>query len=205
MEKKKPNRSVLRTQHMLKQGLIELMKEKPVKEITVKELVEHVNLNRGTFYLHYKDIFDLLKQTEDELLNEFRAIVSSTPVQNLDNQPLPILKDIFVFVQTNADFARMVLGRNRDPHLITELTDILKEKCFHDWKYLLNDSDPQVLETFYAYCIPGSIGVIEKWLFDGMKETPEEIAMITSNYILHGFRGICAAVPNSESRPSHTP
>ena len=52
---KNQSRSVMRTQNLLKTGLIELMQEKPVQQITVKELVEHVDLNRGTFYLHYKD------------------------------------------------------------------------------------------------------------------------------------------------------
>ncbi len=79
---KKQNRSVLRTQNLLKTGLIELMQKKSVQQITVKELVEHVDLNRGTFYLHYKDIFDLLEQIEDELLENFREILNANPCRN---------------------------------------------------------------------------------------------------------------------------
>lgn len=56
---KKEDRRVRRTKKLLSQGLIELMQHKQVKDITVRELAERVDVNRGTFYLYYRDIFDL--------------------------------------------------------------------------------------------------------------------------------------------------
>lgn len=49
MNTKGKNRSVQRTQALLKDGLTELMQTKPVQNITVRELTDYVNLNRGTF------------------------------------------------------------------------------------------------------------------------------------------------------------
>ena len=43
------------------------MKEKSVNQITVKELVEEVDINRSTFYLHFKDIQDLLREIEENM------------------------------------------------------------------------------------------------------------------------------------------
>ncbi|MDO4925716.1 MAG: TetR/AcrR family transcriptional regulator [Turicibacter sp.] len=54
------DRRVRRTKQLIKQSLIELMHEKEFKEITVKDITERADLNRGTFYLHYVDIYDLL-------------------------------------------------------------------------------------------------------------------------------------------------
>ena len=54
------DRRVRRTKQLIKQSLIELMHEKPFKDITVKDITERADLNRGTFYLHYVDIYDLL-------------------------------------------------------------------------------------------------------------------------------------------------
>ena len=45
----KENRSIQRTQALLKDGLTALMKQKPIQKISVKELTDSVNLNRGTF------------------------------------------------------------------------------------------------------------------------------------------------------------
>ena len=55
---------VRRTKRLLRQGLTELLKEKSIKKITVRELSDRVDINRGTFYLHYKDIYDLVEQIE---------------------------------------------------------------------------------------------------------------------------------------------
>ncbi len=62
------DRRIRKTEAQLRSGLARLMQLKGAREITVKELVDEVDINRSTFYLHYTDIYDLLKKTEEELL-----------------------------------------------------------------------------------------------------------------------------------------
>ena len=50
---KKTDRRVLRTRKMLLEGLTDLLKEKDIKDISVKELADYADINRCTFYLHY--------------------------------------------------------------------------------------------------------------------------------------------------------
>ena len=59
MMAEKTDRRIRKTKAQLRRGLAKLLKEKTIKEITVKELVEEVDINRSTFYLHYTDIYDL--------------------------------------------------------------------------------------------------------------------------------------------------
>jgi len=59
---KKTDRRVRKTKTQLRNGLAMLMKEKSVGEITVKELVDQVDINRSTFYLHYPDILRMIWQ-----------------------------------------------------------------------------------------------------------------------------------------------
>ena len=69
------DRRVRKTKSQLRAGLAQLMREKSIREITVKELVDKVDINRSTFYLHYSDIPGMLKEIEDEILEEMgRAI-----------------------------------------------------------------------------------------------------------------------------------
>ena len=51
------------------------MHEKPFKDITVKDITERADLNRGTFYLHYVDIYDLLSKIEDETLQAIEEMM----------------------------------------------------------------------------------------------------------------------------------
>ena len=59
-ELKKEDRRVRRTKKLLTQALTELLQKKQVNEITVKELTDLADMNRGTFYMYYRDIFDML-------------------------------------------------------------------------------------------------------------------------------------------------
>ena len=56
----KMDRRVRKTKAQLREGLARLMQKKSIKEISVKELVEEVDFNRSTFYLHYTDIYQML-------------------------------------------------------------------------------------------------------------------------------------------------
>lgn len=56
------DRRVRKTKKQLRECLTRLLKEKKVQDITVRELTDMADLNRGTFYLHYRDVFDLLEK-----------------------------------------------------------------------------------------------------------------------------------------------
>ena len=70
MGTEKLDRRVRKTRRQLREGLAHLLEEKSIRDIKVKELVEEVDINRSTFYLHYSDIYDMLKQIEEELFQE---------------------------------------------------------------------------------------------------------------------------------------
>ena len=63
----KTDRRITRTRYLLVHALTSLMLKKSIKDITVKELCESVDINRGTFYTHYRDIYDLMHQIEEEM------------------------------------------------------------------------------------------------------------------------------------------
>ena len=56
----KQDRRKERTEKEILNGLIALMQEKSMKNISVRELAELIDINRSTFYLHYTDIYDLI-------------------------------------------------------------------------------------------------------------------------------------------------
>ena len=77
MDTPKEDRRVRRTKKLLKQGLSELMKEKDFKDISVKDITDRMDLNRGTFYLHYTDIYDLLNKIETDVLDDFQRVIDT--------------------------------------------------------------------------------------------------------------------------------
>lgn len=84
------DRRVRKTKNQLRQGLARLMVKKSLKEITVKELTDLVDMNRGTFYLHYRDIYDMAEKIEDEIMVEFQDILDSVSDEELSRSLLPL-------------------------------------------------------------------------------------------------------------------
>ena len=97
MENKKMDRRVRKTRMQLRAGLTQLMREKPIKDITVRELAQLVDINRCTFYLHYRDIYDMVEQVEQEVFDEFEEIVKSYSPEDLEARPLSLLLALFEF------------------------------------------------------------------------------------------------------------
>ncbi len=64
----KNNRRILVTKRILRESLMELMKEKPISKITIKEICDLSEMSRSTFYLHYQDQFELLSDIEKDVL-----------------------------------------------------------------------------------------------------------------------------------------
>ena len=79
MTEQKIDKRVARTKTRLKEGLADLRTRKSIQEITVKELVEYVHINRSTFYLHYSDISNMLENVKRELIEEIAEVMESYP------------------------------------------------------------------------------------------------------------------------------
>ena len=69
MKNEKTDRRARYTRMVLKESLIELLKEKRISNISIKEICERADINRSTFYSHYQDQYDLMHQVEQEVLS----------------------------------------------------------------------------------------------------------------------------------------
>lgn len=183
---KKIDRRIKKTRKQLQDGFTALLLEKSIKDITVKELCDKVDLNRGTFYLHYKDIYDMAEQLENELLNQLENVFSNHPSSDLNAEPYPLLLDLFTLIKNNASFCTVILSNNGDIVFFNKLKSVLRDKCFSHWMVLFNSNKVDKFEYFYNFVVSGSIGIIEAWLKNGLKESPEEISVIVGEIILNG-------------------
>ena len=107
------DRRIRKTRAVLKSSLLSLMKEKSVKHITVKELCDKADINRGTFYLHYTDVFDMLEQIEDDMFRELDEFL--VPIDKQDdvlNEEL--FREVFIFVKNNNEFCQVMLSDRGD-------------------------------------------------------------------------------------------
>ena len=172
---------VRRTRKMLRAALIELIPEKGFDSITVKEITERATLNRATFYLHYRDKEDLLKQGMREILDDLTA---RSPIpENVGDQfsydaTLQTIAMDFEHVQQYADFYRVMLGENGIWHFIKELQEYIFEETKARLELFRGDivESPIEVDLVVHQLAAGYVGVIQWWLAHEMPFSPEEMA-----------------------------
>ena len=171
MAEKAVDSRVRRTKRLLKQGLTELMAQKSIKKITVRELSELVDINRGTFYLHYKDIYDLVewccledarralenKTTHDTWQEGFLRLFEVV----LDNKPF--VMNVYRCVH------REQVERYLKPQVDSLVMGVLDEQSEN---ITVRQEDKEFIAQVYSYVF---VGLMLDWIKDDMKADPKLI------------------------------
>jgi len=181
------DRRVKRTKKLLKDSLAALLMEKNINDITVKEIVDSADINRGTFYLHYRDIYDMLNQIENEMINDLEEISNKYPEADLKNTPKPYIQEVFEYIQENQQFCKMLLGPYGDMAFVEKLKKMVEEKSFRSVMEAVPENEMQNYQLFSAFTVSGCIGLLQNWMDNGMEMDPAELAQIADDMIQNGI------------------
>lgn len=168
------DRRVRKTRGQLRQGLVRLMREKSIQDITVKELCEECDINRGTFYLHYTDVYQLLHSIEDELLVEFERVLDGLTAQSVlaAATPSPAMCSMFELLADNADMCLVLLCHNGDMAFLEKVKDIVRLRVLDEWGAQFRSNGRDTYDYVYSFIVSGCIGMLQCWLEKEMPISP---------------------------------
>ena len=179
------DRRVVRTKRLIREALTELIEEKGLDAITVCNLTDRADINRGTFYAHYRDKADLLDQLENELIDNITLLQSTAETLTkadlfrayCNDEPMPFAVSFYRYLQENGEFIRALIGPKGDPAFQPRLQEIVSRNVVD---YILAPRYRENMNSFTRYYVEyhtnAQLGVIKAWLDGGMKESPEEMA-----------------------------
>lgn len=173
MKNNKVDRRVKYTKMILKQSFVSLLKTKPIAKISIKEICDIADINRATFYSHYTDQHDLLKQVENELLNDINIYLDSLSFDNNDTEAFQIMCKIFEYIKENSELCSVLLGINGDREFQKNVMMIVQKQCISRWTN--KDVNLEIAEYIYSFAASGSIEIIQKWLQSGMDRSTNEM------------------------------
>ena len=182
------------TKMLIRRAFTDLLRVKPVQSISIKELCEKAGVNRGTFYAHYASVHDLLMQMEDEMLAEINEVLSSLlPTDRGDVSSLRISTELFQCLKDNADLCTVTLGDFGDKSFAVRMLNMGWEKCFEAYSRYFRGASPKQIAYFYAFVSEGCIGLLRRWLREGMTTSAEEIAAMAERLMLYGASALAKA------------
>lgn len=184
------DRRIRKTKKAMTEALAELLAQKPLGSISVREISEAADINRGTFYLHYHDVYDMVEKIQNEMFIKFNEIVATHESERKNKKLFPLLTDIFDLLAENSKLAIVLIGKNGDAAFVDKLKSMVKEKCFADIKDILHTKNDKEMNYFYNHTVSGCIGIFNTWLNDGMKESSAEMALFTERLILAASKAL---------------
>jgi len=185
----KTDRRILRTRKLLWEALIALIEEKDYSEITIQDIADRANVNRVTFYLHYRDKQDLLEKSVEVIFDELTSKI--TPLTGeafrMDIPPEGMTL-VYQYIAENAAFYRIILGKNGIPFLVDRFRKYLAELTIQRFPLVVSqESKGRIpLEMVAQYAAGSIIGLITWWLENDMPTPPEEFAHQTLLLTAHG-------------------
>lgn len=127
---KKEYRSVARTKKRIREAFIQLLGEKKNMEaITVSELAERADIAKSTFYNHYDDIYAVIEEFDNELINKLSAVFAEME-QDRSAKYEDYLRKITAFVKSNEDLYRKALLSPDVRFFVEKLKNFLTKKIF---------------------------------------------------------------------------
>lgn len=179
------DRRVKYTRMALRESLLEILREKPLSKITSVELCRRADINRNTFYAHYKDPADLLSSIEGELYAEFKRSLD----HSLKFESIPtLIIEVCGLILRNLSLCEILFSERGDRHFLDEVIYLSHDRSIAEWRKMTGLQDTEQLEMLYAFFMNGSLAIIQRWIENGVKESPEEIAHLIDKLSSKGLR-----------------
>ncbi len=171
---------IIRTRRLLRDAFVELLEEMDVEKISVNKLAERATINRVTFYLHYRDIPDMMEKMADDMIEEISAIMrvdeSNSPEDRYEHLTLQLLEHI----AQHHKFYKVILATNRTTVFTERLLGLLTRMVTANVERADRESDLSGAgiqkDVAIWYGSAALIGTIIAWLREDMPYTPAFLA-----------------------------
>jgi len=181
---KKEDRRVRKTKKALRETLAELLMEKSIQNITVKELTDKADVHRSTFYANFKDIYDLYSQMEDFVIQEVSDMLSA----EYDFDTRVFFGVLFKYISDNKKVCRLLLGGSVNNTFINRISEMIEESCVYCWREEFRlTAETEAIKPYANFFLSGSMGVVGEWATNNF-ERPIEDVMIMLAEIENIFR-----------------
>ena len=172
------NRSVRATRARLCGALVQMLAQMPVRQITVRELAQLADVSRGTFYFHFRDIYELLDYLEQQQLDQLDRFMDALlpRLQAPGEQPPKAVQALFEYLDRNDAICTALLGPNGDPAFSGRLQQVVADRYL---RVLAPGGSTERQRYLAAFAVQGCFGVVERWLRQGKPQTAQEMAVVT--------------------------
>lgn len=176
------DRRIQKSRKIIQDSFLEILKEKSLNKITVTEICRKANVCRGTFYLHYQDVYDLYEKGENELYaGLYQIFENAFPSTDRENSR-QLSQDLISYIEKHRDLFQILI-RADNTYSLQKLKSAFNKKVLLESSQLNPKENKEFDQVEAIFVVSGIVGVLEKWLADGMAIPGGEIAAMLNRIL----------------------
>ncbi len=188
MNKISGDRRTRKTNKAIKKALVKLMLEKDISKITIKDIAEEADINRGTFYFHFYDVYEVLEQIEDDIISKIYELIDEFNFKDLASSPLPFLLKISDFLNEDREFNKLLFMNESSVTFLNKLKILLKQKIINDNINSIDIKNQQSFSCCIIFIASGTIDLYKEWFKGNINMTIEELSKTIDHLIIDGVK-----------------
>lgn len=178
----KSNQRIELTKRLLQEGLLRILKRKPLEKISVTELCQEAGINRATFYRHYSIPRDVLSDMQKTLSEDANRYFFQCEISDAS----AYLESIFSYLYHRADVIRLFIQNCTDEDLLKMISDLLMRISEYNAPFIdASIQDEADLKLILSFIVGGGYYVIRQWLLEDAPQPPEKMARLFLAYLDH--------------------
>lgn len=178
MIKEPKNKNSIKSKTALKKAFIELLKTKDATKITVTDIVKLADYNRSTFYAHYCDVYSIVEEIQNDIINKTKKAINEIDVISFSKNSYAILKEVTEYLNENKDIFDVCINHQDSIPFLEKLIYLFN-------KYLLENesvkkiNEPLEIKKAKIFYISGGITLTYiKWFKKEINCSLEDLSNI---------------------------
>ena len=174
-----------KTKNLIQTAFLTLLNDKPFEKVTVGDITKTAQINRGTFYLHYLDKFDLLDQMEIALFEHIGSYIDElqqnySSLHTFNNAQEQLATALFSAIQQHVKQLKVFLSANGRAGFHLRFRDAFSAKVKANLREQENHffSNNMPIDFFIAFITSAFLGLIEQWIQEDLQKSPEEMTKL---------------------------
>lgn len=189
MEEKKVDRRIAKTKKAIYRAFAQLLSEKNINDITIKDIADRADINRKTFYNYYDGIYELTDEIENKIIDSFEKVIREHNVNELLHNPNKMFDELVKIINSDFDFYQHLISVESNSNLVSKLFISLKSRA----KEVISEYsvlDEATLDIVLDFVISGMFTVFQRWFNSSKEHSLDDMAKIVATLSYNGINGL---------------
>lgn len=189
MEEKKVDRRIAKTKKAIYRAFAQLLSEKNINDITIKDIADRADINRKTFYNYYDGIYELTSEIENKIIDSFEKVIREHNVNELLHNPNKMFDELVEIINSDFDFYQHLISVESNSNLVSKLFISLKSRA----KEVISEYsvlDEATLDIVLDFVISGMFTVFQRWFNSSKEHSLDDMAKIVATLSYNGINGL---------------